>query len=334
MIIRPLRFLGAAVAACMLSLAACSTGGGTSPSPSAGVATTEATPTATASESIVPAPVVDNLDAITVTGEFNQSGTVTIPSPMAIDQTRTKVITEGTGAEVTAKSIVKVAYVGVDGRSMQTFDESYSKGKAAEFSLEQVVPGFQKGLTGQKVGSRVLIAMPGSDGYDGQDQTSIGIYTGDTLVFLVDIVDASLTGPLGTEVPIPANLPQVSGGTGKPTVTIPAGLTPPTETTTQVVIQGAGTKVAAGDYLITHYVGYSWKTGQLIDDHFDSDDIDKVSKTLAGLQKGLVGQAAGSRVMVVIPPADAWPNGATAPPVEAGDTVIYVVDILYATSGQ
>ena len=30
----------------------------------------------------------------------------------------------------------------------------------------QVVPGFSKGLTGQRQGSRVLIAMPGKDGYD------------------------------------------------------------------------------------------------------------------------------------------------------------------------
>ena len=63
-----------------------------------------------------------------------------------------------------------------------------------------MVPGFSKGLTGQKQGSRVLIAMPGTDGYDSSGgNPQAGIEVGDTLIFVVDIVAVPLEGPEGDE---------------------------------------------------------------------------------------------------------------------------------------
>ena len=64
-----------------------------------------------------------------------------------------------------------------------------------------MVPGFSKGLVGQKQGSRVLIAMPGSDGYDSSGGSpQAGIEVGDTLIFVVDLVAVQLAGPEGTAV--------------------------------------------------------------------------------------------------------------------------------------
>jgi peptidylprolyl isomerase len=334
---RTLRPLGVAAIAALLALTSACTGSTkATPSPSASAsATASADPSASASSTITPAPVVNTLDAIQVSGTFNADATVTVPSPMSIDETRSKVISQGSGQTVSATAIVKVQYVGVNGRTTQVFDSSFTSGKSVELSLDGgVVPGFTKGLTGQKVGSRVLIAMPGADGYDGSDKTSAGIYQGDTLVFVVDIVDSSYSGPSGTSVPVPANLPQVSDDNGKPKVIIPAGVTPPTTTTAQVVIQGTGAKVSAGDYLVTHYVGYSWTTGQVIDDHSTKVDIDKLVNAIQGMQTGLVNQNVGSRILLVIPTADSWPEGNTNPVVVKGDTVVYVVDVLYATSGS
>jgi peptidylprolyl isomerase len=53
-----------------------------------------------------------------------------------------------------------------------------------------VVPGFQKAIAGQKVGSTVAVAMASADGYpDGQP--SAGILPGDSLVFAIKILGAS-----------------------------------------------------------------------------------------------------------------------------------------------
>ncbi len=71
------------------------------------------------------------------------------------------------------------------------------------------MPGFSKGLTGQKQGSRVLIAMPGADGYDASGGSpQAGIEVGDTLIFVVDIEATTLSGPEGTAVAPKAGLPR------------------------------------------------------------------------------------------------------------------------------
>ena len=52
---------------------------------------------------------------------------------------------------------------------------------------------------------------------------------------------------------------------------------------------------------------------------------------IPGFVKGLTNQTVGSRVLLVIPPADAYPEGnKSSPQVEKGDTIVYVVDILFA----
>ena len=52
------------------------------------------------------------------------------------------------------------------------------------------MPGFQKAIAGQKVGSTVAVAMTSADGYpDGQP--SAGIRPGDSLIFAIKILSAS-----------------------------------------------------------------------------------------------------------------------------------------------
>ena len=53
----------------------------------------------------------------------------------------------------------------------------------------QVIPGWDEGLVGQTVGSQVLLVVPPDKGY-GAGSASAGIKGTDTLVFVVDILDA------------------------------------------------------------------------------------------------------------------------------------------------
>ena len=120
-------------------------------------------------------------------------------------------LTPSKGAVVKAGQTVEVNYHGVDGRTGKTFDESFSRGTPIAFSLAQVVPGFSKGLVGQRQGSRVVIAMPGKDGYDASGgNPQAGIEVGDTLIFVVDLVGVQLAGPEGTAVKPKAGLPTVT----------------------------------------------------------------------------------------------------------------------------
>ena len=143
-------------------------------------------PTSPPTESITPS---ENLDAITVSDADVPE--VTVPAPWAISSTQTKVLRDSSNPQVVGEnSRVIVNYVGVNGRTGAVFDSSFQRGQEATFSLERVITGFKNGIAGQKVGSRVLIAMTGADGYP-QGNPQAGIQAGDSLLFVVDIIASS-----------------------------------------------------------------------------------------------------------------------------------------------
>lgn len=110
-----------------------------------------------------------------------------LPKPKADDDLKRYVVREGKGKALTETSTVKADYLGMTYGAGKPFDESFSK-KPAEFSLQQVVKGWTYGLSGVKVGSRVLLSIPPELGYGDQAQGSIP--AGSTLYFVVDIVSA------------------------------------------------------------------------------------------------------------------------------------------------
>ena len=53
-----------------------------------------------------------------------------------------------------------------------------------------MIAGWDEGLVGQTVGSQVLLVVPPDKGYGAAGQPNAGISGTDTLVFVVDILDA------------------------------------------------------------------------------------------------------------------------------------------------
>jgi peptidylprolyl isomerase len=297
--------------------------------PTTATPSTSPTPTATPKSKSVKAS--DNFDKVTVTGSYGTAPKVKVHSPWAIDKTRTKVLQTGNGPVVGEGQSVEVNYYGVNGRTGKTFDESFSRGQPIAFSLAQVVPGFSKGLVGQRQGSRVLIAMPGKDGYDpmgGNPQA--GIEVGDTLIFVVDVVGGQLSGPEGTTVQPKAGLPTVTEKGGKPEITIPESA-PPTALEVQPLIKGKGKKVGANDTITFNYLWVRWSDGKVLEQTYGGQPASaELSGLLPGMAKGLEGQPVGSRVLLVIPPADGYPDGNATPSVKPGETLVILVDLLFA----
>ncbi|MBW1602149.1 FKBP-type peptidyl-prolyl cis-trans isomerase [Streptomyces sp. JJ66] len=95
-------------------------------------------------------------------------------------------VLEGDGPEVTESDGVVVQYKGVLWDGGKEFDSTYARGEITQFGLGQVIQGWAQGLTGQKVGSRVMIVVPPELGY-GEEGTD-GIPGGATIVFSVDIL--------------------------------------------------------------------------------------------------------------------------------------------------
>lgn len=315
------------IAAFGLAVTACS-------SPAATPTTDQTGPVTTPAQTVAPSnsiPLSKDLNGITVTGPKGKAPTVNFKAPFALGETTVKVLIPGTGHKVPADGIVKISYYGVNGRDKKVFDESFKTGKPIEFSTAQVIAGFKKGLEGQAVGSRVLIGIPGKDGYDSSGGSQDGsIKVGDTILFVVDIVDSSLASASGQQVQPKPGLPTVAMENGKPKITKPDG-NPPTSLQVQTLIKGSGPAVGAGDTIMVKYQGMSWKTGQVFEEDYTKGETGALSGLIKGWQQGLVGQTVGSRVLLVVPPALGYPDGRREPKLEPGDTLIYVIDVLYTS---
>ena len=97
------------------------------------------------------------------------------------------VLKEGTGKLVTTEMTVTANYLGQVYKGEKPFDESYSK-EPVPFALTGVVQGWTYGLSGLKVGTRVLLQIPPDLGYGAQEKDNIPANS--TLYFIVDIVSA------------------------------------------------------------------------------------------------------------------------------------------------
>lgn len=117
--------------------------------------------------------------------------TITIPpNTPAPSDLQTNVLIKGDGKPVQAGQSLVLQYTGVLWSNGQQFDSSWSHGGAQvlQIGTGSVIAGWDKGLVGQPVGSRVELVIPPSLGYGGQAQN--GIPANSTLVFVIDILEA------------------------------------------------------------------------------------------------------------------------------------------------
>ncbi|MCL2468443.1 MAG: FKBP-type peptidyl-prolyl cis-trans isomerase [Micrococcales bacterium] len=126
-----------------------------------------------------------------VSGGFGDRPTLAFPATAAPAGLQVQVLVPGTGPVVAAGQTIEVNYLGqIWGGSV--FDTSYDRGQTISFGIGvgQVIAGWDQGLVGQTIGSRVLLSIPSHLGYGDSGVPAAGIRGGDTLVFVVDIVNA------------------------------------------------------------------------------------------------------------------------------------------------
>ncbi|MEV0978274.1 MULTISPECIES: FKBP-type peptidyl-prolyl cis-trans isomerase [unclassified Streptomyces] len=100
-----------------------------------------------------------------------------------------KDIWEGDGPQAKAGDTVQVHYVGVAFSSGEEFDASWNRGTPLRFQLGvgQVIPGWDQGVQGMKVGGRRQLIIPPHLAY-GDRGAGGAIKPGETLIFVCDLV--------------------------------------------------------------------------------------------------------------------------------------------------
>lgn len=264
----------------------------------------------------------------------SKSPTVKVEKGFTTDSTDTRVVAEGSGEELADGDVVKINYVAVNGRTGEQFDNSFKADSPMTVTLTEgsILPGFVKGLTGQKIGSRVLVSIPPKDGF-GQAQESLGIEADDSMVFLFDLVSKVPAEASGEAQELPGDLPKIATEDGVPTGFEATDETadPPTETESFVAIEGEGEQIEEGAQITAHYVGQVYPDGEVFDNSWERGTPSpfKLEELYQCWQDSVPGKTLGSRIVVLCPPGTSGsqpPDGA-----DEDDTLVFVIDLLDAS---
>ena len=281
--------------------------------------------------------------SVKVTGTAGKAPTVHIPAQKADTGLVTKTVIQGHGPKVNASDTY-----------LANFDVYLWRGKTSKLlyssftATPQVLPvtmgltGLQQAVTGQRVGSRVLAVLPPKYGYGTHGNSQIGVKPTDTLVWVVDVLHAFAPGESASGQHVSnggGSLPTVSTGTGGiPQVQVPKS-SPPSKLAVKTLIKGTGAPIKAGQSIVARYQLALWRTGKVINSNWPSStqptappSVFTLGKLIPAWNTGLVGVPVGSRVLMVVPPAEGYgKKGSPQVGIKGTDTLVFVIDVLATT---
>ena len=127
-------------------------------------------------------------------------------------------------------------------------------------------------------------------------------------------------------------LPSVTGSFGEaPELTFPEGVEAPKGLIVEILEEGTGPVVHAGDEVEVDYHGEIWN-GEIFDSSYFRGEPSRfpigVGMVISGWDQAIVGKQVGSRVLISVPPSKGF--GASGNPragIEGTDVLVFVVDI-------
>jgi peptidylprolyl isomerase len=127
--------------------------------------------------------------AAATTAKPRSKPTVKVPAGKPPKKLVIKDLIPGTGQAAKVGDPITVNYIGVNFKGGKMFDNSYDRGQPFPFQLGggQVIPGWDQGLVGMKVGGRRELTIPPNLAYGPQGQPPT-IKPNETLVFVVDLL--------------------------------------------------------------------------------------------------------------------------------------------------
>lgn len=246
---------------------------------------------------------------------------ITYSAPFEIASTESSLVVEGNGPRLMSEEPVLLHYRLESAENGELIDQTFG-GLPKKYLLtpEEMSLPLYEALVGEPVGSRVLLLSAA-------DQATSTAAT----VLVADIVP---TTAVGAPVEARTDLPAVTvDDDGVPQVAIPDA-DPPEDLEVQTLLRGSGEQVTGESTVVVQYTTVRWRDGLVVDSTWDAlgPRSFSLAETITGWNTGLAEQTVGSRVLLVVPPAAGFGDGGDHD--LTGETVVYVVDILAATTPE
>ena len=280
----------------------------------------------------------DKLANLKVTGKFATQPTVSVGKGVKVTKPVSEVISKGTGGVVQKDKYALFQVDVVNGATGKTAVSTYTQAPLSkQMSSTAFFASLVNAMVGQPKGSRIAVAAPVKSVWGTQDESSIGLKSADTAVFVIDILSVEptdvLNAPGGTTVAPPASAPKVVEKSGVVTgidwSKVPKK--PPTKLTVIPLVKGDGPKAQAGSLVTFNYYGAVWGANKAFDSSFSRGAPTPFAVGVHGLipawDNTIPGLARGSRVLIIAPPSTAYGSQAQQN-IPANSTLVFVVDIL------
>jgi peptidylprolyl isomerase len=277
-------------------------------------------------------------DAVKVSGDFGKDVTADFKSGLKATGVQRTIVTKGDGAK-TAKNdqlnVVITVFLGSTGKKVTSSPTTFKVGDTT------LPAAFDSGISCVPIGSRVVSTVPAKDVVGDSGNANLGIKATDTLVIATDVV--SKVEP--AKIPTPAawtDAPTVTfTKAGKPTVKLTGKPDPALKL--KVLRAGTGAVVGRGDTVTVNYQGTSWNLNKIFDSSYAAGrsptpltaDVGQ-GGVVPGFAAALIGQKVGARLIVTMPPKDAYGVGKivkydASNPNLIGQTLVFVIEIQNTT---
>lgn len=285
----------------------------------------------------------DSSSTVTAAGSFGAEPKAEYPTPIVAKDVQSSVVSAGSGKTVFEGQYALAQVTLYDGATGKYITStSYDPTGAFIVRAGEGAGNLGEALVCAKVGSRVAVTANGSDLYGFAGIAEDSLPADDSFIIVFDIEGSILGKAYGTDQVPQQGFPSVvTTPDGVPGVTVP-NEDPPATLKVAVLKQADGATLAADDTIFTHYLRVNWSDPKSESSmkstwaDFGSPETMTLSPLdptsgqglTPGLLQALVGQKVGSQVLVVVPPAFGFPDGASPTGVDATSTLVYVIDIL------
>lgn len=264
--------------------------------------------------------------------------TMAFAAPLAITAETALVADSGSGDVIEDGQVITFNYLVCDLVTGEKLYSTWGTTEDLDTPMSYILSSSNFGevlsgsIAGSAIGTRLLWAQPGVSAEESYTGAATNGY-----LYALSLTDAQSLpeSASGTEVtPTDDSLPTVTMDEGVPAISVPSSFTDPTELVVQPLIEGDGDVVESGQTIAVKYSG--WLTdGTQFDSSWPYEGEDSIfmfdvglGSVIEGWDTGLVGQTAGSRVLLVIPSEMGYGETGSGDTIPADSTLIFVVDIL------